>query len=160
MDLEREMPMGYRFSLLHRAFMRQLNAHLQEKGLTGVQFGVLGQLRRLRRDGREEINQRDLEAATHVTHPTMTEIVKRLEKQGFVVCAQSERDRRFKSIRPTEKAAALQREMDELDESIYQELCRGLTPEEIAVFRTVTDRMLDNFFRECSKKEGGGEAHA
>ena len=96
----------------------------------------------------------------HVTHPTMTEIVKRLEKQGFVTCAPSERDRRFKSILPTEKAAALQREMDELDESIYQELCRGLTPEEIAVFRTVTDKMLDNFFRACGKKEGGGEPHA
>ena len=73
---------------------------------------------------------------------------------------QSERDRRFKSILPTEKAAALQREMDELDESIYQELCRGLTPEETAVFRTVTDKMLDNFFRACGKKEGGGEPHA
>ncbi len=157
--MECNMPMGLRLSLLRRAFMKQLDARLLEQGLTGVQFGVLGQLRRLRRAGREEINQRDLEAATHVTHPTMTEIVKRLEKQGFVVCAQSERDRRFKSIRPTEKAAALQREMDELDESIYQELCRGLTADEIAVFRTVTDKMLDNFFRECSKKEGGGEAH-
>ena len=154
------MPMGLRLSLLRRAFMKRLDARLQEQGLTGVQFGVLGQLRRLRRDGRAEINQRDLEAATHVTHPTMTEIVKRLEKQGFVVCAQSERDRRFKSILPTEKAAALQREMDELDESIYQELCRGLTPEETAVFRTVTDKMLDNFFRTCGKKEGGGEPHA
>ena len=155
-----ELPMGVRFSLLHRAFRRKLDEMLGEKELTGVQFGVLGQLRRLRRDGRAEINQRDLEAATHVTHPTMTEIVKRLEKQGFVVCTPSERDRRFKCIKPTDKAAALQREMDELDESIYQELCRGLTPEEIAVFRTVTDKMLDNFFRACGKKEGGGEPHA
>ena len=156
--MEHKKPMGLRISLLRRAFMKQLDARLQEKGLTGVQFGVLGQLRRLRRAGQEEINQRDLEAATHVTHPTMTEIVKRLEKQGFVTCAPSERDRRFKSIGPTEKAAALQQEMDELDDSIYQELCRGLTPEEVETFGTILDRMLDNAYSSCCKKEGGGEA--
>ncbi len=156
--MERNMPMGLRISLLRRAFMKQLDERLQEKGLTGVQFGVLGQLRRLRRAGQEEINQRDLEEATHVTHPTMTEIVKRLEKQGFVVCTPSERDRRFKCIRPTEKAVALQREMDELDGGIFRELCRGLTPEEIEAFRTITDKMLDNIFSSCCKKEGGEEA--
>ena len=152
--MEQTMPMGLRFSLLHRVFRKQLDARLQEKGLTGVQFGVLGQLRRLRRAGREEINQRDLEAATHVTHPTMTEIVKRLEKQGFVVCAPSERDRRFKSIRATEKAEALQQEMDELDESIFRELCEGLTPEELEALRSVTDKMLRKFFSQCQKERG------
>ena len=154
--MEHKKPMGQRFSLLHRAFMKQLNARLQEQGLTGVQFGVLGQLDRLRRAGRTEINQRDLEEATHVTHPTMTEIVKRLEKQGFVACAPSERDRRFKSIRPTDKAEALHREMDELDGSIFRELSRGLTPEEVAALTAITDKMLDNIFSDCCKKKGGG----
>ena len=60
--MERPMPMGLRFSLLHRAFLRRLDARLQEKGLTGVQFGVLGQLERLRCEGRAEVNQRDLES--------------------------------------------------------------------------------------------------
>ena len=157
--MERKMPMGLRFSLLHRAFMKQLNERLQEKGLTGVQFGVLSQLRRLRRAGQEEINQRDLEEATRVTHPTMTEIVKRLEKQGFVKCAPSERDRRFKCIRPTEKAAALQQEMDELDGAIFRELCRGLSEEEVGNLTASVDRLLDNAYP-CSQehqKEGGSK---
>ena len=156
--MKHTMPIGLRFSLLHRAFMKQLDARLQEKGLTGVQFGVLSQLRRLQLAGREEINQRDLEEATHVTHPTMTEIVKRLEKQGFVVCTPSERDRRFKSIRPTDRAAALQREMDELDDSIFRELCRGLTAEEVDALRALTDKLLDNIFSRCCQKEGGEDA--
>ena len=158
--MEHHMPMGLRFSLLHRAFKKQLDARLQEKGLTGVQFGVLAQLRRLRRAGLEEINQRDLEEAMHVTHPTMTEIVKRLEKQGFVSCAPSERDRRFKSIRPTEKAESLQREMDELDGSIFRELCRGLSPEEVDSLGALTDKMLSNIFSGCCRKEGGEGAGA
>lgn len=156
--MEHTMPTGLRLSLLRRVFMKQLDGRLQEKGLTGVQFGVLGQLRRLKRAGREEINQRDLEEATHVTHPTMTEIVKRLEKQGFVSCSPSERDRRFKSINPTEKATALQREMDELDGSIFQELCRGISQEEIEVFEKTVDKMLSNGFARCCRKEGDEEA--
>lgn len=158
--MERNMPMGLRFSLLHRSFKKQMDARLQEKGLTGVQFGVLGQLRRLQRAGQAEINQRDLETATHVTHPTMTEIVKRLEKQGFVACAPSERDRRYKSIRATEKAEALHQEIDELDGAIFAELCRGLSEEDVAALRRITDRMLGNIFENCRKKQGGDEAGA
>lgn len=155
--MEHIMPMGLRFSLLHRAFIKQLNERLQEQGLTGVQFGVLSQLRRLRRAGQEEINQRDLEEATHVTHPTMTEIVKRLEKQGFVKCAPSERDRRFKCIRPTEKAAALQQELDELDDSIFRELCRGLSADETAQLTDYIDRLLKNAWPCRGQQEEGGK---
>ena len=154
--MEQTMPMGLRLTLLHRAFRRQLDERLQAQGLTGVQFGVLSQLRRLQCGGQREINQRDLEGAMQVTHPTMTEIIKRLEKQGFVACAPSERDRRFKSIRPTDKAEALHREMDELDGSIFRELSRGLTPEEVAALTAITDKMLDNIFSDCCKKKGGG----
>ena len=78
--MEKELPIGLRFSLLHRSFKKQLDEQLKEKELTGVQFGVLGQLGRLERSGQGEVYQKDLELATHVTHPTMTEIVKRLEK--------------------------------------------------------------------------------
>lgn len=152
--MDRRLPMGLRFSLLHRAFLRRLDARLQEKGLTGVQFGVLGQLQRLRGEGGAEVNQRDLERATHVTHPTMTEILKRLEKQGFVQCAPSERDRRFKSVYPTEKAAALRQEMDELDGQIFRELCRGLADEDVERLTAMTETLLENAFSGCKKQEG------
>lgn len=154
--MEHDIPMGLRFSILHRSFMQQLDRLLQEQGLTGVQFGVLGQLRRLEETGQEEINQRDLEAATRVTHPTMTEIVKRLEKQGYIACAPSRRDRRFKSIRSTEKALALRREMEGLDGQIFRQLTRGLGEDEIASLLSVTDKMIDNAAVCCRKK--GGEA--
>lgn len=151
-----DIPVGLRFSILHRSFMKQLDRLLQEKGLTGVQLGVLGQLRKLEETG-QEVNQRDLENATHVTHPTMTEIVKRLEKQGFVRCEPSARDRRYKSIRSTEKAASLRSETNELDERIFRELTTGLSEEEIRSLLSVTDKMLANAALCCSKKGGADE---
>ena len=151
-----DIPVGLRFSILHRSFMKQLDRLLQEKGLTGVQFGVLGQLRRLEAEG-QEVNQRDLENATQVTHPTMTEIVKRLEKQGFVRCEPSVRDRRYKSIRSTERAASLSGETEKLDGRIFRELTQGLSEEEIRSLLAVTDKMLANAAL-CCQKKGGADA--
>ncbi len=49
--MEQNLPVGLRFSLLHRAFRRKMDALLCEKELTGVQFGVLMALVRLENEG-------------------------------------------------------------------------------------------------------------
>ena len=63
-----KLPIGFRFSLLHRAFRRKLDEMLGEKELTGVQFGVLAALGRLEEECREEISQRDLEQTARLSH--------------------------------------------------------------------------------------------
>lgn len=142
--MEKERPIGMRFSLLHRWFRRQLDERLKEKELTGVQFGVLGQIDRLKHSGCGEVYQRDLEIATHVTHPTMTEIIKRLEKQGFVSCRPGNKDRRYKCVSITKKAEQLLEEMAEVDKQVFAKLCDGLTPEQITALFEITDIMLRN----------------
>ena len=142
--MEKEMPIGLRFSLLHRSFKKQLDERLKEKELTGVQFGVLGQLDRLERSGQEEVYQKDLELATHVTHPTMTEIIKRLEKQGFVRCRPGARDRRYKCICSTEKAKLLRQEMAVVDRQGFDMLCSGLSAAQKTSLIAMTDMMLEN----------------
>ncbi len=136
--------MGLRFSLLDRAFKRKLDERLREMELTSVQFGVLGQLARLEAAGEGEINQRALETASHVTHPTMTEILRRLEQKGFIVCRPSRADRRSKSIASTEKARCLHREVDRIDEEVYRWLCTGLSREQLEQLDEITGRMLQN----------------
>ena len=152
--MDDKLPMGLRFSLLHRAFRRRMDALLSEKELTGVQFGVLGALIRREKQGAEEISQRDLEEATHVGHPTMTEILKRLERKGFLLCEQSAVDRRRKSIRPTEKAYSLKQELAQLEEETFSWLCTGLTEGEVASLLSATDRMLQNAYGDCNCKKG------
>lgn len=151
--MEDKLPVGLRFSLLDRAFKKQLDEMLKDRGLTGVQFFVLGQLSRLEREGSTEINQRALENATRVTHPTMTAIIQRLEKGGFIRCETSSSDRRNKNIFSTEKAASLRRDMNELDAEIFARLCRGLEPAQVRALMEITDIMLKNAFENCCKGE-------
>ena len=147
------MPKGLRFTILHRAIRRQMDEYVREAGLTGAQFGVLGALGRLEREGNGEVTQRALEEAAHVTHPTMTELLKKLERKGFVVCRTSEVDRRYKSVSSTEKNERLRRTLGELDERIYEELCRGLDPEQTEALLRITDVMLENAKRMNDARE-------
>lgn len=142
--MEQEMPMGLRFSVISRSFKQQLDGLLKEKELTGVQFGVLGQLGRMERGGSAGVTQHDLENASHVTHPTMTEILKRLEKKGFILCRPGESDRRCKLISSTEKARALAGEMRTADERVFASLTVGLSEEETRELIRLTDVMLKN----------------
>ncbi len=146
-----DLPYGMRFSILGRTFKRQLDQRLLEKDLTGVQLGVLKELERLEAAGAAEVNQRDLENASHVTHPTMTEILKRLERKGFIRCCQSSHDRRHKCIFSTEKARQLQQEMSYMDSAILVQLSRGLSQQQLEALGEILDVMLDNAFQTCKK---------
>lgn len=152
--MEKEMPLGVRFAVIHRVFRRQIDILLREKGLTGAQFFVLGQIVRMEDAGAEEINQRDLENAAHVTHPTMTEIIKRLEKKGFIGSCRSEKDKRSKAIVSTPLARAMLAESAQTDERVFSELCSGLTEEQIARLKEITDIMLENVMNKCRKEDG------
>lgn len=138
------LPPGLRFSLLDRAFKRRMDRLLGEKELTGVQFGTLGALLRLEESGRGEISQRDLEQAARVSHPTMTELLKRLEKKGFLRTETSSRDRRFKCVSSTEKAHRLFKELAQTEEETFRWLCRGLSAEQTEALLAATDIMLHN----------------
>lgn len=155
--MERNIPYGVRFAQLHRAFRRQMDEAVKEFDLTGAQFGVLAQLGRLRRKGEKNINQTMLENTAHVTHATMTELLKKLEKKGFITVSADEHDRRSKRIEPSEKCTLLREKVGQCDEAIFAELCQGLSDEDIAQLLRITDIMLKNA-KNITFEKGGESA--
>ena len=142
--MKKEASRGVKFSILDRAMKVQIDDYMSSEGLTGVQLFVLCELRKLEKSETREINQRDLENVSHVSHPTMTEILKRLEKKGYISCCRSEQDRRYKCVRSAEKAQGLSRRMAEADEIAFESLCEGLSEEERAQLISITDVMVAN----------------
>jgi DNA-binding MarR family transcriptional regulator len=137
-------PPGIRLAILSKSFKRKLEERASEKGLTAVQLRVLGELRHLEISGVNEINQRDLENAVSVTHPTMTEIIKRLEKKGAVVCTVSSTDKRYKKINSTPEYSDIHIELEEMDRLVFKELCVGLNDRQIKEFMQISDIMIGN----------------
>ena len=146
-------PRGVRFSILHRAMKKQIDDYMSGEGLTGVQLFVLCELRKLEKSETREINQRDLENVSHVSHPTMTDILKRLEKKGYISCCRSEQDRRYKCVRSAEKAQGLSRRMAEADEIAFERLCEGLSEEERATMYRALNTICSNLENVCERKK-------
>lgn len=136
-------PVGFKLSLIHRAMKKYIDEGIKAEGLTGVQLFALGQLRRLEESG-AEVNQKDLERVCRVTHPTMTDIIKRLERKGFVRCQQSSADRRYKCIYSTDAARGMDGRLRVAEETALSELCRGLSREQTELFAQITDIMAAN----------------
>ena len=149
----KDIPIGAKFGVIHRAFRRELDAALREKGLTGVQFGALRALERLEREG-GEVSQRDVEALTRSSHPTMTEVLKKLEKKGFIEVRPSETDRRRKQIRSTDKARELDRTAFRVDEKTFEKFAAGLDEKQRSALESMLDLMIG---RVCDGEKEGRE---
>ena len=74
----------------------------------------------------------------------MTELLKKLEKKGFVTCRTSEKDHRCKVVSATERAHELHHAIGVFDDRVFTALCRGLSEDEVAEFLRITDVMLEN----------------
>lgn len=147
----KDMPIGAKFAVIHRAFRRELDAALREMELTGAQFGALRALDRLEREHGGEISQRDVEEMCRSAHPTMTEILKKLEKKGFIEVRPSETDRRRKQIRRTDKARELDRETLLTNERTFEKFTVGLDETQRAALENMLDLLISNV---CGEKEG------
>ncbi|MGL6201210.1 MAG: MarR family winged helix-turn-helix transcriptional regulator [Lachnospiraceae bacterium] len=139
-----KMPIGLRIAIIDRTFKRRMDERAREMGLTSVQLRVLGEISLMEASGISEINQRDLENAEQVTHPTMTGVIKRLENKGFVKCVTSPTDKRYKKISCTEKSTGIHQKIAAQDEDVLSELCIGLTPNQTDEFIHLTDLILKN----------------
>ena len=139
-----EISSGMYFSILSRTFRHCLDEAAQKKGLTGVQMMVMAQLHGLESSGMKEIRQRDLEQAVHLSHPTMTDIIKRLERKGLVECVPSRSDRRSKAISSTPCAQAFHEEMARVDSAVFEKLCEGLSDSQRQELSSMLKIMLGN----------------
>jgi DNA-binding MarR family transcriptional regulator len=92
----------------------------------------------------ENRTQKAVEQHFGLQHPTVSGILKRLEKSGFIRTATSETDRRAKTIFMTEKAwqadARAKAHQDEREAQLFD----GMTKEELKTLRRLLLHILDN----------------
>jgi len=109
------------------------NRFLQEKlDITPVQWLVLYALQK--KDG-EIITQ--LAKRCYLDNSTITGIIDRLEKAGYVSREPIEGDRRVYKIVLLPKAREIKKKAMQINNSIFAKMSEGCTDEEIAVFRKV-----------------------
>ena len=89
-----------------------------------------------------------LAGQTQLSKPTLTIILNRLEKNGYVTRSPSETDRRVVLIKRTGRDKYLEQVYADILGEIQEVCYKGFTPEEIEQFGDYCERVLNNLIEE------------
>lgn len=101
--------------------------------------------------GKGDVNQRDLEYALGIKASSVSSLVRNLEQKGFITCERMEHDTRNKRILLTDKGMKLHDLLDAAHDQAENEMTRGLSPEQVEVFRTCLRQVLVNLTADGKK---------
>ncbi len=96
----------------------------------------------------KEINPRDLEHYFHISKPTITGVLKRLEEKGYLHYEASKKDHRYKQIVLDDKAYQCGKQLELNFKAMEERLYRGLSKEDLEMTRSVLLRLLCNISKE------------
>lgn len=131
---------GGRIRLLHRGTCQAMNESLAQIGLTSAQGRIMFRLMH----SKEHLRARDIEREFCLSHPTVSGILSRLEKKGFIELRPDPADKRCKRIYVLDKASEFSSLMSETIEKNESRLVDGFTPEETAQFAAYLERAIGN----------------
>ena len=128
---------------INNAIEKERNRYLAEYDLTAAQADVLKYVTIAYSLG-IEINQVDIEKEFHLSNPTVTGILKRLEAKGFIEKRESQKDRRYKWICATRSAERVHRRSSNNKGRVEEYLLRGIPEDQRAVTIAALETMLEN----------------
>ena len=131
---------GFYARILHWCTDQAMTAALAQMDLTASQGRIMGYIAR-----REKAPcSRDIEEEFHLSHPTVSGLLARLEKKGFLEFRPDPEDRRCKRIYILPKGQQCHELMHNTIRSNEERMVQGFTEEEKAVFADLLQRAIAN----------------
>ena len=140
---------GHYIRLLHSATDQAMTAALASMDLTAAQGHIMGFITH----SPAPPCPRDVEEAFQLSHPTVSGLLSRLEKKGFIELRPDQSDRRVKRIYTLPKAKDLQETMHSTILESESRLTMDFTDEEKAIFAQLLQRAIRNIgIPPCNRK--------
>lgn len=127
--------------MLNTAIERMMNQEMSDLGLTYTQTTVIAYLIE---NQDKEVCQKDVEYNLGLTHPTVSSILTRMEKNGLICTAALASDHRYKRIILTEKALNLKAQVSSKYQSFKKKLFEGVSPAQRELMSETMQMMLEN----------------
>lgn len=143
---------GHLVRILHWCCDQTMTDALERMDLTAAQGRLMAFVAHR---GAQPTYARDVEAELHLTHPTVSGLLSRLEQKGFVTLQTDPSDRRSKRIVISGKGLACHERMHSVISEHERKIVQGFSPEEQAQFAQYLQRAIDNVRPEngCQSKE-------
>lgn len=100
-DIYMNVPTTRLIKMIGNLYQVEVNKNLKDRRITQSQAEVLIYIQ-IKNEQGKEVHQVDLEQALHLSNPTVTGILNRLEEKGFVRRVPSSENSKFKSVIITE----------------------------------------------------------
>ena len=131
---------GHYMRILHWQFDQAVSNALAQMDLTASQGHIMGFLSHRK----EPPCSRDIEEAFHMSHPTVSGLLSRLEKKGFIEFRPDPADRRCKRIYILPKGHACHETMHRIIQENEAKVVQGFTEEEKELFAQLLTRSIAN----------------
>lgn len=103
-----EKTVNFYFRTINNLMRKSLNRQLKDLDLTKSQLDILSYLAHQK----EPVIQRDIENFFHISNPTVTGLLNRLEQKGYIERKSCESDKRIRFIQLTEKELELRKRFE------------------------------------------------
>lgn len=140
---------GHYFRILHSITGQAVTNALASMDLTAAQGQILGYILH----APEPPCSRDIEEAFRLTHPTVSGLLSRLEKKGFIEFRPDEKDRRCKRIFPLEKCRQCHCLVRDTINQTESQLLQGFSQEEQELFHSFLQRSIHNMGMGCCNRK-------
>ena len=98
----------------------------------------------LRENEDKEVFIKDIERKLKISKSVTSNLIKRMEKNGFIEVVPSEVDKRYKRVVLTELGKAKSKGIDAFHTAIHKQIFDGISREELEISGRVFDRILKN----------------
>ena len=126
--------------ILHWCTHQTMDNALEKMELTAAQGHIMAYLAH----AKQPPCPRDVEGEFHLTHPTVSGLLSRLEQKGFLELRTDPEDRRCKRIYVLEKGLQCHEIMHKIIRENEQKMTEGFTGEEQAIFSDLLQRAIRN----------------
>ena len=133
-------PYGFLVRIMHWCGSNAMDNAMKKMDLTSSQGHIMAYLAH----AKTPPCPRDLEAEFHMTHPTVSGLLSRLEQKGFIELRTDPEDRRVKRIYVLEKGIQCHEVMHQTIQNNEQRMVQGFTPEEQELFLSFLQRAIRN----------------
>ena len=143
---------GHLIRILHWCTDQMMTDALDKLDLTAAQGRLMAFLAHR---GEQPTYAKDVETEFHLSHPTVSGLLSRLEQKGFLELKTDPNDRRSKRIAISEKGMASHERMHSVIMDNESRIVQGFSEEEKAQFAQFLHRAIENVRPDtgCQKKE-------
>ena len=131
---------GHLIRILHWCTDQSMTSALEKMDLTAAQGHIMGYLSHQK----EPPCPRDIETAFHMSHPTVSGLLSRLEQKGFIRLQADPHDRRCKRIYIEHKGQECHQTMYQTILCNEERLVQNFTPEEKEQFSSLLQKAIAN----------------